>query len=425
MHPSHSFVSILIVGLSASVLSAQAPSDWPQFRGPGGQGVSPDKGVPTTWGPKDNLLWKIDLPGPGTGSPIVIGDKIFLTCHTGYAVPGKARGDIKDLRLHLLCLDRQTGKELWNKDVDANLPKEQERIREDHGYASGTPAADAEHVYVCFGKAGVVAFDHSGQQKWKKEIGEKVNGWGTAVSPVLVGDLVVVNASVESESVIAFNRKSGEQVWRKTGVKESWSTPVVVTAPGGRRELVVAMFGKVLGLDPATGKDLWSCATDITWYMVPGPVAEDGVVYCLGGRSGVAALAVKAGGEGNVTATHRLWTEKKGSNVSSPVVHDGHLYWMNDNTGTAYCAEGKTGKIVYEQRIDRAGQVYASPVLVDGKIYYTSRDGKTFVVAAKPEFELLATNTLGTRGEMFNASPAVAGGRLFVRSNLALYCVGK
>ena len=424
MHLPRRFLTALTVGLAAVIASAQAPSDWPQFRGPGGQGVSPDKGVPTTWGATVNLLWKIDLPGPGTGSPIVIGNKIFLTCHTGYAIPGKTRGDMKDLKLHLLCLDRETGKELWNKSVDPALP-EQATIREDHGYASGTPAADAEHVYVCFGKSGLVAFDHGGQQKWKKEIGDKLHGWGSAVSPVLVGDLVIVNASVESEALIAFNRKTGDEVWRKTGIKESWNTPVLVTAPGGKSELIVAIMGKVLGLDPKTGEDLWSCATDITWYMVPGPVAEEGVVYCLGGRSGVVALAVTAGGQGDVTKTNRLWTSRKGSNVGSPVVHDGHLYWMNDNSGTAFCAEGKTGKIVYEQQIERAGQVYASPVLVDGKIYYTNRDGKTFVVAAKPEFELVTTNTLGSRGEMFNASPAVAGGRLFVRSNKVLYCIGK
>jgi outer membrane protein assembly factor BamB len=370
MQSLRTFATVLVVCLSASIVSAQAPSDWPQFRGPGGQGVSPDKGVPTTWGAKDNLLWKIDLPGPGTGSPIVIGDKIFLTCHTGYGLPGKPRGDIRDLKVHLLCLDRQTGRELWNRPFDLVLTEKQ-----------------------------------------AKEIGTEVHGWGTAVSPVLVGDLVVVNASVESESLIAFNRKTGEEAWRKTGIKESWNTPVVVTAPGGRSELVVAIMGKVLGLDPKTGKDLWSCATDITWYMVPGPVAEDGIV--------------KAGGQGDVTKTHRLWTGRKGSNVSSPIVHAGHLYWMNDNSGTAFCAEGKTGKIVYEHQIERAGQVYSSPVLVDGKIYYTNRDGKTFVVSAKPEFELVATNNLGTRGEMFNASPAVAGGRLLIRSNKFLYCVGK
>jgi outer membrane protein assembly factor BamB len=151
-------------------------------------------------------------------------------------------------------------------------------------------------------------------------------------------------------------------------------------------------------------------------------VAEGDVVYCLGGRPG-SALAVRAGGQGDVTRTHRLWTSNKGSNVPSPIVHDGHVYWAHDNLGMVFCAVAATGKVVYEQRLDRAGGIYASPLLADGKLYYTSRQGRTFVVAAKPEFELLATNDLGQR-ETFNASPAVAGGKLLVRSDRFLYCIG-
>ena len=146
-------------------------------------------------------------------------------------------------------------------------------------------------------------------------------------------------------------------------------------------------------------------------------------MYCLGGRSGVVGLAVRTGGRGDVTATHRLWTSKKGSNVSSPVYHDGHLYWMNDASGMAYCAKADTGEVVYEERVPRAGGVYASALLADGRIYYVGRDGRTFVVAAKPQFELLATNDLGDRSD-FDATPAVADGRLFIRSDKALYCIG-
>ena len=184
----------------------------------------------------------------------------------------------------------------------------------------------------------------------------------------------------------------------------------------------MATIGKILGLDPATGKELWACTTNIAWYMVPSLVAQDGVVYCIGGRSG-GSLAVRAGGRGDVTESHRLWTGRKGSNVPSPILHDGHLYWMNETNGTAYCAEAKTGNIVYEQPLERAGQVYASPVLAAGRIYYVARTGKTFVVAAKPAYELLATNDLSDRST-FNASPAISGGRLFLRSDRALYCLG-
>lgn len=157
--------------------------------------------------------------------------------------------------------------------------------------------------------------------------------------------------------------------------------------------------------------------------MVPSVVAADGVVYVLGGRSGTASLAVKTGGHGDVTATHRLWTSNKGSNVTSPVFQDGHLYWMHEQLGIAYCAKADSGDLAYEERMNRAGQVYASSLLADGRVYHLTRSGRTFVVAAKPEFELLATNDLND-GSVFNASPAVTGTQLLIRSDKLLYCVG-
>jgi outer membrane protein assembly factor BamB len=196
-----------------------------------------------------------------------------------------------------------------------------------------------------------------------------------------------------------------------------------VTNPDGQTELVVAIFGRVLGIDPATGKQLWSCATDITWYMVPSLVAHDGVVYCVGGRGGGGALAVRTGGRGDVTTTHRLWMTRKGSNVPSPVYHNGHLYWINESNAHAYCADAATGTVVYEERVGRADTVYASALLADGKVYYLDRQGRTFVVAAKPEFDLLATNDLRD-GSTFNASPVALDNRLYIRSDKALYCIG-
>jgi outer membrane protein assembly factor BamB len=192
-------------------------------------------------------------------------------------------------------------------------------------------------------------------------------------------------------------------------------------------ELVVAIQGKVLAFDPDTGDPLWNCDTDIGWYMVPSVVAADGIVYCLGGRSGNAGLAVRTGGSGDVTDTHRLWTSIKGCNVPSPVYHDKHLYWMHHDSGIAYCADVKTGEAVYEERFGR-GQVYASTLLADGKLYYLTRDGKCYVVAAKPEFELIATNDLSDRNDrnnLFNGSPAVDGSRILIRNDKFLYSIGK
>ncbi len=396
--------------------------DWPRFRGPNGMGTSDAKGLPMTWSATENMAWKTELPGPGASSPIVFGDQIYLTCYTGYFIPNQPGGSLEQLKRHLIAVRRRDGGIVWNQAIAARLPEESQ-IR-DHGFAANTPAADAERIYVFFGKSGVFAFDHSGKQLWQADVGSQTHGWGTSASPVLDKDLVFINASVESQSLIALDRRTGAEKWRAKGIHEAWNTPVVVTASSGRRELIVATQGKVLAFDPQTGDALWSCKTDIGWYMVPSVVAADGIVYCLGGRSGTAALAVRAGGDGDVTETHRLWTSVKGSNVSSPVYLDKHLYWMHEQLGIAYCATVDSGNVVYEQRLERAGQVYSSALLADGRLYYLTRDGQTFVLAAKPGFEQLAVNDLGD-GSLFNGSPAIDGSRLLLRSDKFLYCVGK
>ena len=411
--------------MAQTTLLLAAPSeanDWAAFRGPDGQGVSTAKGLPVEWSESENIAWKSPMPGPGASSPIVFKDHIYVTCYSGFFVPGVAEGNQKDLKRHLLCLDRKSGKKLWEKIVSAKLPEE-ERIR-DHGFAANTPAADEDRVYCFFGKTGVIAFDHSGKQVWSADVGSNTNGWGTSASPVLYKNMVLINASVESESLIALDRKTGKELWKAEGIQEAWNTPVVVTNVNGKPELIVATKGSVQAFEPTSGKQLWTCATDIGWYMVPSVIAHDGIVYCLGGRSGVAALAVKTGGSGDVTKSHRQWTGVKGSNVTSPVFHDGHLYWMNDNLGIAFCAKADSGELVYEKRMDRSGQVYASALLADGRVYYTTREGRTFVVAAKPEFEVLATNDLND-GSVFNGSLAVDGTRLLLRSDKFLYAIGK
>jgi outer membrane protein assembly factor BamB len=412
--------SIVLLGLTFGKAVGQNGLEWPQFRGPSGFGEGQAKNPPTKWNATDNIAWRVELPGPGTSSPVIHGDRIYLTSYSGYNVPGRPKGDQEQLQLHVHCLDRGNGKIIWTKDVAPKLP-EQPAIRDEHGYASSTPAIDSERLYVFFGKSGVHAYSHGGDHLWSADVGSKLNGWGSANSPVLVGDHVVINASVESESIVALDRKTGKEAWRTLGIRESWNTPIVQTIDG-KPEIVVAMYRKILGIDPAKGAIRWSCDTQIDWYMVPGMVAKDGIVYCIGGRSG-GALAVRGGGSGDVTASHRIWTGKKGSNVSSLLLHDGHLYWMNDSNETAYCAEAKTGELLYEERIGRIGQVYGSPILADGKIYYLSRSGRMAVVAAKPKYELLAINDFADRSA-FNSSPAIAGDRIYVRSNRFLYCIG-
>jgi outer membrane protein assembly factor BamB len=418
-------------GLSLPSVSLAQPRalHWPQFRGPGGMGVSKEA-VPAKWGPQENLLWKTEMPGAGSSTPIIVGDKVYLTCFSGYSVPGKPKGELDQLQRHLVCVNRADGTIVWDKTFKAKQP-ESEKIRESHGYASNSLAADNDRLYAFFGRSGVFAFDHDGKQLWHEDVGNGIDYYGSAASPVLFEDLVLINASVESKALIALDKKTGKEKWRQGGMEQSWNTPVLVPVPGKGTELVMAIgagggskSGKILGFDPATGKPLWSCRNDNYWYMVPSVVAHDGIVYALGGRDGIVGLSVRAGGSGDVTATQRLWTSKSGANVPSPIYHEGHLYWINDATNIAFCANAKTGAVVYEQRLNQANGFFASPVLAGGKLYYLDRGGKTFVLAAQPKYELLSVNNLKD-GTMFYASPSASGGQLYLRSDRYLYCVGE
>jgi outer membrane protein assembly factor BamB len=410
--------AVLVSGLLNLRLNAD---DWTAFRGADGQGSAGAVSLPVKWGDGENIAWKTELPGPGASSPVVYGKHIYVTCYSGFFVPGQTGGTQADLRRHLLCVDRAGGKLMWQRTVEAKLPEE-ERIR-DHGFAASTPACDAAGVVVFFGKTGVIAFDHQGQEQWRADVGSKTHGWGSSASPVLYENLVLINASVESESLRALDRRTGREIWSVSGIRESWNTPVIGRSREGRTELLLAMQGSLRSYNPQTGEQYWNCQTDITWYMVPSVVWHEGTVYCLGGRSGVAGLAVRMGGSGDVTDSRRLWTSMKGSNVTSPVYHAGHLYFMNDNREIAYCLSAETGEVVYEERVNRAGQIYASALLAGGRIYYLSRDGRTIVVEASPKFTELGRNELRDGGQ-FNGSFAVDAGRLLVRSDRYLYAIG-
>ena len=408
---------LLLAAICTWITPTGHAADWPQFRGPDGQGVASDEGLPVTWSDNENLLWKTDMPGAGSSSPIVLDGKVYLTCYSGYGTGGGA-GNMEALALHVVCVDAETGGIAWDRQVKAKLP-ESRKVR-DHGYAGPTPATDGKHLYVFFGKSGVLKFDLNGKQLWQTDVGSTLHSWGCGTSPVLFKNLVVVNASVESGSLVALDKGSGKEVWRNGGMKASWNTPHLVTAPGGARELVVSVKDRLLAFDPATGKALWNCE-GIHDYVCPSVVSHQGVVYAIGGRKSQ-AVAVRAGGRGDVTSSHRLWVANAGANVSSPVVHDGHLYWVSDRNQTAYCLRLNDGGVVYSQKFP--GQPYASVVLADGKLYVVTRRGGTVVLAATPEYKQLAHNKLDD-GSTFNASPAIAASRLFLRSDRRLYCIGK
>ena len=416
----HTILSALIFILPFTFSDVYG-GDWPQFRGPGGLGIAEGNSLPTHWSDGENIVWKATIPGAGASSPVIYGNRVYLTCFTGYGIDGSTSGNIDDLKRHLLCLDAGTGKILWQREVKTVLPES--KTSRFLGYTSSTPAVDADKVYCFFGKSGVIAFDHLGNQLWHRSVGDNTHGWGFAASPVLYKNLVIINAFVECGQLIALDKTSGREVWRAGDLKESWNTPLLVDLPDGKAELVIAISGKILGFEPASGEQLWEC-TGHRWYIVPSLISNNGVVYCLSGKGVEAIKAVRAGGRGDVSDTHVLWTVKKGTNVPSAVYHEGHIYFAHETKGIAYCLNGKTGNVVYEERVPRIGGVYASAIVGAGKIYYVSRHSGTFVLAAKPKYELLAHNKLeGDRNA--HASPAVNGQRLVLRMDRFLYCIGQ
>ena len=205
----------------ALLASCGLGADWPQFRGPGGLGISSEKDVPVKWSAEENIAWKADLPGPGASCPIVVGGRVYLTCYTGYGLE-PAMGDQKQLRRHLLCFDRTDGKLIWTKEFEPKLPEHQYQGEGAyHGYAASTPICDGERLYVFFGKSGVFCFDLDGRQIWQASVGDGTNGWGSGTSPLLYGKLLLVNASIESQSLVALDKLTGEEVWRAG----AWALP--------------------------------------------------------------------------------------------------------------------------------------------------------------------------------------------------------
>lgn len=416
---------ILITSGTASLDAAE----WPQFRGPRGSAIAADAQPPTTWSTTQNLAWKVDLPGPGSSSPIVSGERVFVTCYSGYGVE-KGVGSPEDLRRHLICLERRSGKILWDRPVPAELPEDPYRgYLTEHGYASSTPVTDGERVYVFFGKTGALAFDVEGTQLWKVSLGKASSNrrWGSGASPVLYRDTVIVNAAEESRSVYALDKLTGQEVWQAEGdsLELCFGTPVLVDHDDGRTDLVLALPGELWGMNPGTGKLRWYAESGLDGNVSPSVSASEGVVYAMGGYPRTGSVAVRADGKGDVTDSHVLWSSRDASYVPTPVVRDGRVMVVSDR-GFATCLEAESGKLLYKERLPEVsggGSFYASPVLANGLLYAVSRRNGTFVIKAGSDYELVARNQLTGDDSDFNATPAIAGRQLFLRSNQTLYCI--
>ncbi len=403
-----------------------AAEDWTGFRGTGGLGIGAAENLPVSWDAEKNIVWKQDLPGPGSSSPVVVGSRIYLTCYSGYGLSVEEPGDTSDLVRHVVCIDRKTGKIIGSKKLKAKTPESNYKPGNEsrHGYASSTIATDGEHLFVFCGVSGVYCLDIKGNVVWNADVGSGTHGWGSGTSPLLYKNLAIVNASIESNTIYGLDKSTGDVVWEVPQVTKCWSSPMLVDV-GGKQEMVLNMPHQITGFDPATGKQLWRCEGIPDGYVCPSVVSNDGVVYAIGGRKNT-AIAVRAGGRGDVTDSHVLWRVGKGNNVSSPVYHDEHLYWFHESRGITYCLNAETGETVYEERIDPSpGLVYSSVTMADGKFYVVSQGGATYVLVAKPEFEQLAVNVFEDDDTRTNASIVVHDNQLIMRTDKAIYCIGQ
>ncbi|HZZ76865.1 MAG TPA: PQQ-binding-like beta-propeller repeat protein [Gemmataceae bacterium] len=421
---------ILLALVAACTFSAIAAADnWPAWRGPTGQGQSSEKSLPIKWSAKDNVRWKVALPDTGSSTPVIWGDRIFVTQASDKTWPPKAAGGLAVAKKRsLFCFDRADGKVVWQKDV---IYPELEATHPTNPYCSASPVTDGERIVVSFGSAGMYCYDFKGSELWKRDLGKLEHIWGNASSPILYKDLAILWAGPgDRQFLIAVNKKTGEKVWHHDepggadGLKKgsawigSWSTPVIANVDG-KDQLILSVPKKLKGFDPATGKELWSC-DGLGNLAYTSPLVANGIAVAMSGYHGP-ALAVKLGGTGDITKD-RLWHHTKGipQRIGSGVIVGEHLYMLSEN-GTPQCFEIKTGHEVW--KAERAPEgAWGSMVHADGKLYIAGRNGTTMIFAASPKYELLATNKLG---EHTDSSIAISNGELFIRTYKNLWCIGK
>jgi outer membrane protein assembly factor BamB len=421
----------------AADFEAEKMANWHHWRGPNADGSAPNAQPPLKWDASTNIKWKVRIPGDASSTPVIWGNQIFV--QTAYpsanpvAPPPRAdkgakttRTPLETYQFALLCIDRGSGKTLWQKIAREAVPHEGHRPV-DGSYAAGSALTDGEHVFAFFGSHGLYCYDLQGNLQWEKDLGNQRTryGFGEGSTPALSGNVIVVTWDHEDEDfVVALDKRTGSELWRQPRDEPTtWATPLVVEHQG-KAQVVTPGTNRVISYDLATGEIVWQ-TEGLTVNAIPSPVTAGGIVYVTAGYQGSKLLAIRLGGTGDITGTSSvLWrVDRDTPYVPSPLLSGNRLYFFKLNNPILTCLDIRTGKpLVNTQRIEGLQSVYASPVAAGGKVYLVGRNGTTVVIRDSDQLEIVSTNVLD---DPTDASPAVVGNQLFLRSRQNLYCIAE
>ncbi len=408
---------LLLMSQQFSQAAGADPTYWPRWRGPESTGVAPDTHPPLEFGENSNLDWKLAVPGEGSSTPIVWGERLFMLS----AEPSGEGHPDGSFDFNVICVDRTTGEIAWVKTARREVPHEGHH--KDHGFASHSPVTDGEHLYVHYGSRGIHCFDLEGNRIWERDLGkmETRRGFGEGSSPALYKGKLFVNWDHQGDSFIfALDAASGETIWKKTRDEvTSWSTPLIVEHEGVP-QLVVSATRRVRAYHPDTGDILWETGGQ-TLNVIPTPVSDFGMIFATSGFMGKSLMAIELGHTGDLTDTPAIkWSVSRATPyVPSPLLYGDQLYVIDTNRAILSCYDARSGTPNYvQQRLPGLTDVYASPVGADGRVYIAGRDGGILIIRNGPEFEVLAENRLE---EGIDASPVVVGHTLYLRGKKHLY----
>ncbi len=427
----------LATQLQAATFEELKSDNWHQWRGPEANGVSRTATPPIHWSEKKNIRWKVSVDGSGTSTPIIWTNKVFLltAINTGKVDPSLPKPEDQpkrvfgithpntSYRFDVLCLDHDSGNELWRQTATERIPHEGHHG--DASFASASPMTDGRRLYCWFGSAGLFCYDLNGKKLWERKLGKAHVGasLGEGCSPVVHdGKVVIVRDHSRQSTIEVLDAETGETQWKKDRDEgNAWATPRVLEH-GGRTQVITNGSNLVRSYDLETGNIIWQCS-GLTGNAIPAPVVENNVVYCMSGYQGYSRLAIPLSAKGDISGSNTIiWSRRRGTPyVPSPVLYDGMLFFNQSNQAIWSCVDSKTGETILERtRLQDVSRIYASPVAAAGRIYITGRGGTTLVLRRSKKLEAVATNKLD---DLIDASPALAGKQLFLRGSKFLYCI--